>query len=1119
MGSAVVVDHVVKHVLGVALKKSERTTPAQKQIDTPNEKLYVGQFYTRITGLASTEDVTIDAGAIDDVARSAVFACILHNRNPLTLLSEAFGRCAQSAAYVEAARNPFDIPGIAREGCLQNEEQADLRQLLSDINRIIVTNSALLLVCPMFFNLEDLVAKQDLKKAPLDVGNDTVRCAMLTETLLPLKNAAYVQQVITEMWNNDEKVATDEMNRVFSHIKDTVTKRPIGEKPHAELVALTNVVGVKVGASMFVKWIKETDVMSVSWRSSGIQRDINSLLGRILSSQPMNEETIESAVMLKASHNVYERATNIRKTYFHGRRDLSTLRASMASVRQDHESYIEQVANLLKAILRTDFKNRKDLLVVFGQLVGLNSTKRNISRVTHVEQPPVSIDDNFKRRQLFMQDSTFGTSLNIMWLMLLLAGGITDKKLDCIDPNFCQISFYAKHKIHTAKSKLTTEEECVLYEMAAMRTVVDGMIGFVSSGNAGMGDETQLVEVLERQNFDAKACFNAKFITQIFWGTVHALGMLYLPCIQEFLKLIIFTIQAAQSSPDPMNESVFELLSHVFTWRCVMQNKKFLESLWHYINISLMFLLRCALYSRWEKIQLETERKLEGSALYVHIVNQYVAGKFTDSDDMTPEFTVLPVEFVDILLDVIKQLLIMHYYLDHIKPEDGNLFEYMDFELLIATCIFMMKAPQMTIKNLTLKCDTVSSIVLHLSKSGGITRFATSPTAKTNLVDALINVFIVSQRADYNSRVSCRLNIIQILTKLFDVEAYRKSFVTHIIASKEVFVQFMHLLLSDTTFIFEEVVTHLAEIRRRELAGITEDPRERQNESSTSSNQNNTQQGVQERRRQDDDEALDPSLQDGNIDANQLKSMNFEDLKRRTRSLVDYGSEITNLLHILCREFPIEITSLAVLLPQVASCLGCCLENLAGEDCTKLKVKNMAEYDFKPKDWLTNVVNCYLALYGGENPENAEPFMKAVVSEGRYFKPKNFERAYRIVTREMLLTSKDRRAFFNMSQKLCMYAKANSTLYQSAMEAEMPEEFLDPIMNDIMEDPVLLPTSGIVMDRKNIERHLMSEATDPFSRQPLTKADLVPQDELKRRIEEFMSSISQKGDGSDDFYQ
>lgn len=55
---------------------------------------------------------------------------------------------------------------------------------------------------------------------------------------------------------------------------------------------------------------------------------------------------------------------------------------------------------------------------------------------------------------------------------------------------------------------------------------------------------------------------------------------------------------------------------------------------------------------------------------------------------------------------------------------------------------------------------------------------------------------------------------------------------------------------------------------------------------------------------------------------------------------------------------------------------------------------------------------------------------------------------------------------------------------------DAPEHFKDPLMDTIMEDPVLLP-SGKVMDRCVILRHLLNASTDPFNRQPLTEDMLV----------------------------
>lgn len=67
--------------------------------------------------------------------------------------------------------------------------------------------------------------------------------------------------------------------------------------------------------------------------------------------------------------------------------------------------------------------------------------------------------------------------------------------------------------------------------------------------------------------------------------------------------------------------------------------------------------------------------------------------------------------------------------------------------------------------------------------------------------------------------------------------------------------------------------------------------------------------------------------------------------------------------------------------------------------------------------------------------------------------------------------------------------------------ADAPDEFLDPIMACLMEDPVVLPDSGITVDRSTIERHLLSQQTDPFNRSSLTKERLRPDKELKERID------------------
>jgi hypothetical protein len=89
-------------------------------------------------------------------------------------------------------------------------------------------------------------------------------------------------------------------------------------------------------------------------------------------------------------------------------------------------------------------------------------------------------------------------------------------------------------------------------------------------------------------------------------------------------------------------------------------------------------------------------------------------------------------------------------------------------------------------------------------------------------------------------------------------------------------------------------------------------------------------------------------------------------------------------------------------------------------------------------------------------------------------------------------------------EEFAKFTNEYATNLKSVMDSvEIPDEFLDPIMAEIMIDPVLLPTSHNIMDRKHIMRIILSDDHDPFNRQPLKPADLVPQDELRERIHAF----------------
>jgi ubiquitin conjugation factor E4 B len=75
---------------------------------------------------------------------------------------------------------------------------------------------------------------------------------------------------------------------------------------------------------------------------------------------------------------------------------------------------------------------------------------------------------------------------------------------------------------------------------------------------------------------------------------------------------------------------------------------------------------------------------------------------------------------------------------------------------------------------------------------------------------------------------------------------------------------------------------------------------------------------------------------------------------------------------------------------------------------------------------------------------------------------------------------------------------------------EYPDEYTDPLMATLMEDPVILPISRQIVDRSTIMSHLLSDAQDPFNRTPLKIEDVLPNDALREEIKAWKADTLAK---------
>ena len=75
----------------------------------------------------------------------------------------------------------------------------------------------------------------------------------------------------------------------------------------------------------------------------------------------------------------------------------------------------------------------------------------------------------------------------------------------------------------------------------------------------------------------------------------------------------------------------------------------------------------------------------------------------------------------------------------------------------------------------------------------------------------------------------------------------------------------------------------------------------------------------------------------------------------------------------------------------------------------------------------------------------------------------------------------------------------------------IPDDYMDPICNVILENPVILPSSKKIMDYDVIRKHLLYYNFDPFNRHELSLEDLENFNEIdynKKKMEQLKIEIN-----------
>jgi len=182
---------------------------------------------------------------------------------------------------------------------------------------------------------------------------------------------------------------------------------------------------------------------------------------------------------------------------------------------------------------------------------------------------------------------------------------------------------------------------------------------------------------------------------------------------------------------------------------------------------------------------------------------------------------------------------------------------------------------------------------------------------------------------------------------------------------------------------------------------------------------------------------------------------------------------------------------------KLATMLNYNLQQLCGKKCNTLKVTNPDKYGWDPKRLLGQLTDIYLHL-------NSDKFAQAIAMDERSYSKDLFDEAVRRMGNVLGKPQMQIEAFklFTLSIETIKETRAQ----QEVDFSDAPEHFKDPLMDTLMDDPVMLPTSNCAMDRSVIITHLLNNQFDPFNRQPLTEDMLVDATDLKREITEWKAN-------------
>jgi len=722
------------------------------------------------------------------------------------------------------------------------------------------------------------------------------------------------------------------------------------------------------------------------------------------------------------------------------RKTRPAVSSAQSLLRHSLSEVMQQAVGVINPLLRTDEASREAVLAWFGTLITGTEPRTKSSNTLDEGGGPNHFVDSMENSPMPMHQN-LDMRLGMQLVQARLQGFATPGM--SVNVLWCLMELIKPIKLTQATS---LDPFLIASDLPFQKQLIGGF-----SGESRFGDND---EVAKAKEFAAanNLLGAPKFTTQVFWLALRAVHVCLVPVLKEE---ICFAVAAGHFQNKDMAKMEAALGEH-FLHETIFDSSAWLADLGHLLNLEMAFCLMAAFPDHATAI---AEGKFRGS-LTAEVSNQW---------------TLLP---DCILADLIE---VMEYYINIRPPGQGmsEIFNQMNAELLLLLVTFMLGSGD-HVKNPNLR-GKATTILMSLAKNQQYTYLLeTHPVLRSAIIPACICVFTAVEKTKqsyYDIRMQLkyqlRIPIMELFEKMLPLAGHKESLKNFAAERSDEFLKFLNQMMNDATMQLEEGTDTLIQIRKLVSEG---------GEAALS---------------RPSGEQLDQDEQ--TAEGGDLYRRSRADPKEHCKTYMKMGNRTIRTLWNVCREAPtVVVSKLNVLQQLLHNCLNSCLDRLVGPRCLELKgaSKDFEEFNFKPKELLQWIAEMYVFV----SREGKDTVLKMITEDGRSYRPQTFQKAVSILRREQMISRDMLAEFEKFVQELNALAKQQADAMASV---DIPDNYLDPIMSEIMEDPVLLPTSQTIMDRKVIERHIMSNDDDPFNRAHLSVDDLVPQAELKAEIQAF----------------